>query len=145
VLDDRLLHQRERWLDGAGGADDDAPAGANSRRISATAWLRSGMNMRPIWHSTTSKRSSSNGIDVASPTCHSMGGGLAGAGVAAATSIISAARSMPVTDPVDPTRSAASRAITPVPQATSSTCSPGCRAAASSRPVEMGVAMAGTK
>jgi hypothetical protein len=102
------------------------------------------MNMSPIWQVTTSKASSGKARAAAAPTCQSMAGSL-GAGAPRATSIISGATSTAVTVPVGPTRSAARRAITPVPQATSSTRSPGRRAAAASRSADTGAPMAGTK
>jgi acetoin utilization deacetylase AcuC-like enzyme len=119
------------------------PPDAATRRISARAPARSGMNIKPIWHSTTSYDSSGKGSEVASPTCQSIAGST-GAAVDVATSIMSGARSMAVTAPSGPTRSAARRATTPVPQATSSTRSPGRMSAAASRPEATGVAMAGT-
>ena len=119
------------------------PPGASTRRISARAPARFSMNIRPIWHRTTSVVASGRGSAAASATCHSMGA--PEDGVAVATSIMSGATSTPVTVPVGPTCSAASRVTAPVPQAMSATRSPARSPAVRSRSPETGVAMAGTK
>ena len=98
------------------------PPGASTLAISASAAGRSGKNCRPAWQQTTWKLWAGNGIRPALACTHPVGAPVTGR--LPATANMPGLRSSPATRPPGPTRSAASRATTPVPQATSSTRSP---------------------
>ena len=99
VVDDGLLHELEGRLDRPGrGHDHPAAVGQHAVHL-ADGGGRSSTNIRLIWQSTTSKLASANGSDVASPWRHSIGA-RPGRGQRAATAIMSAATSTPVTEPV---------------------------------------------
>ena len=97
------------------------PPGRSTRASSAAATAWRGANMQPKEESTTSKLSSSNGSASTSPSTQSTATPAALARDRAAGKC-SGVRSTPVTRP--PAR-AAGIATLPVPQATSSTASPG--------------------
>jgi hypothetical protein len=106
------------------------PFDLSTRCISCSAANLLGKNWRPCWQNTTSNEESSYGISLTSPFHHSILWWIFDEAVRA-TSSIPSLRSRPMTVPLFPTRSEAVRATIPVPQATSSTCSPAFRAASS--------------
>ncbi len=95
------------------------PSSLMARAISASALLGSEKNISAAWQRTTSNDRARNGRPDASPSRHSISGRRR-----SATASIAGFRSRPTTDPLTPTRSAAMRATTPVPHATSRTRSP---------------------
>ena len=95
----------------------------NATHFTRSAAPRSAKNCRPNWQYTTPNEPSGNGSLSALASCH-CSAALEPASVDTtdpATLNIPGLRSIPTTAPVGPTRLAAVRATTPVPQATSKT------------------------
>ena len=108
------------------------PPGATMLCRLANAVAASSKNMTPKRDSTTSKGAPPVCQVWASATTHSTGAASAVMGRADAAAIISDDTSAATTLPWVPTSAAAARVDGPVPHPTSSTRSPGCRAAAAS-------------
>jgi len=99
------------------------PLGASARHICKAAAGLSGKNCTPCWQTTTSNRSPSRrGRPVAFPSRQSRSGA-----TLRATASISGLTSTLATRPPCPSLSFATRATIPVPQAISSTRSPGAK------------------
>jgi hypothetical protein len=93
------------------------PPGTSTLAISASAPDGSGKNCKRSWQQTTSKLPSENGNRPAVACTYPIGEPPTGR--PRATASMPGLRSKPTTRPSAPTRPAASRATTPVPQATS--------------------------
>jgi hypothetical protein len=108
------------------------PPGASTRCIAASARSGSGTYISPSAQSTTSKDPSGRSSDSASIRRKRAFSTPRAAATVAASCVIRSEMSVPTTDPDPPTASAAGKETSPVPQATSSTRSPGRSAAISS-------------
>ena len=114
------------------------PPGRNTRRISATPRSGSGRYIRPSAHSATSTLASGSASVSASMRWNSTFDSRRRSARCRAASTICPDRSTPSTRPCAPTASAAAKVTRPVPQATSSTCSPERSAAMASSSVWAG-------